>query len=124
MVIAQKSSENRISLYKIVIIIISVFICLIALEKFTPVAMYGDATVALTNLKAHDEIQKYENYSVEIVLLTEEDLEKLSNDQLVVYEGLTPGVYQITFFSVTDKLLVIYDYKSDKIIRMFYINYL
>jgi hypothetical protein len=123
MVATHKISENRRSMYKAAIIVLSVIICLILLEKFTPVFTYGTIEV-LTKLKTHPEIQKYENYSIEIAVLTKGDLADLSAKQPVVYAGLIPGFYQITFFSSTDKLLVIYDYQNDKIVRMFQINYL
>jgi len=110
-------------MYKAAIIVLSVIICLILLEKFTPVFTYGTIEV-LTKLKTHPEIQKYENYSIEIAVLTKGDLADLSAKQPVVYAGLIPGFYQITFFSSTNKLLVIYDYQNDKIVRMFQINYL
>lgn len=76
----------------------------------------------LEKLKTFDELKSYENYTVEITKLTQENITKLAVSQPVIYKGLEGDLYRITYKKDNDGLLIIYDYNTSKILRIFEIR--
>jgi len=122
MAILEVMKKNKETIYRLVIIAALIILSLVIVERFTP-PVNSDMNEMLARLIQHSEIQPYSNYSVEIGILTAEELPELAKTQPVVYADLKPGLYQITFVSEKDSLLVIYDNENNAIIRMFHINY-
>ncbi len=77
----------------------------------------------LQKLKTFDELKNYENYSIEITKLTEENITKLAESQPAIYKGVGgDNIYRIIYKKDNGGLLVIYDYRENKILRMFEIK--
>ena len=73
----------------------------------------------LKKLKQFPELKPYENHTIGITLLTEENLTELSKQQPVIYKDIKPGTYRIVFKSNGGGLLVIYDPDENKILKEF-----
>ena len=123
MAVSEAELKTRLNIYHVVLIAVILVFIIVVLEKFMPTTLYGSNNL-LSKLEQHPEIRPYCNYSVQINVLTNENLMNLRAVQPSIYNDIKPGLYQVTFSDTFDSLIVIYDDQNDKIVRIFHINYL
>ncbi|MDI6798531.1 MAG: hypothetical protein QMD12_00830 [Candidatus Aenigmarchaeota archaeon] len=70
-------------------------------------------------VKKFPEVQEYKDYPANITFLPRGKLTELAKNYPVIYGNITGDVYEIKFLSDGKGLLVLYDEKENKIIRVF-----
>ena len=70
-------------------------------------------------LKNHQELSQYQNQEPQIKLLTSDEIRKKRKLYPLIYKDIPTNVYEIRFSQAGSGILLIYDARSDKILKNF-----
>ncbi|OGE08280.1 hypothetical protein A3A60_02105 [Candidatus Curtissbacteria bacterium RIFCSPLOWO2_01_FULL_42_26] len=70
-------------------------------------------------LKNHQELSQYQNQEPQIKLLTRNEIRKKRKLYPLIYKDIPTNVYEIRFSQAGSGILLIYDARSDKILKNF-----
>ena len=70
-------------------------------------------------LKNHQELSQYQNQEPQIKLLTGDEIKKRREKYPLIYKDIGANVYEVRYIQARSGILLLYDAKSDKILKTF-----
>jgi len=114
--------KNRIRFLILpVAVIIGLIIILYLITKFLPAKNHQTFSQdqILTKLKNHQEIAAYTNLQAQVKYLNPKDLREQAKKFPVIYKDIRGNIYEVRYSSLEGGVMLIYDAKSDKILKTF-----
>jgi len=73
----------------------------------------------IEKLRNHQELSQYQNQEPQIKLLTSDEIRKKRKLYPLIYKDIPTNVYEVRFSQAGSGILLIYDARSDKILKNF-----